>query len=114
MFKRHRDMFESGELDAKFSHQYVFLPSICDRNEEINKYLGSVNIHPIDISEKQFCENFDPSKLDYNNSEKPKMTESVVNMLKETVQLSNTNIVKSEDALLNKMPPKTEVEWVGK
>ena len=87
-----------------------FFRSICGCNEEINKYLGSVNIHPSDISVKEFCENFDLSKLDYNNSENPKMTESVVNMLKKIVQHSNTNIVKNADALLKKMPPETEVE----
>ena len=71
-------------------------------------------MHPIDISEKEFCENFNSSKLDYSSSEKQKMTESVVNMLKKIVQLSNSNIFKNADALLDKMPPKTEVEWVGK
>ena len=110
MFKRHRVMFESGELDSESSHLCFFFRSICGCNEEINKYLGNVNIHPSDISVKEFCENFDLSKLDYNNSENPKMTESVVNMLKKIVQHSNTNFVKNADALLNKMPLETEVE----
>ena len=42
----------------------------------MKKYLGSVNIHPIDIPETDLCQNFNPAKLDYSNSEKPKMTES--------------------------------------
>ena len=114
MFKRHHLMFDSGELNGEFSHLYFFLPSICDCNEEISKYLGSVNIHPTDISEKKFGENFNPPKLDCNNSEKPKGTESVVNMLKKIVQLSNSNIVKNKDALLNKMSSEIEIEWLGK
>ena len=74
MFERHRLMFESGELEGDASRFYFFLPSICDCNKEIN--------YPIDINEKEYCENFDPSKRDYNNSEKSKMTEAVVNMTK--------------------------------
>ena len=31
-------MNESCEADTEFSNIYFFLPSITDRNEEINKY----------------------------------------------------------------------------
>ena len=108
-------MFDSGDFESdKSSRTYFFLPLICDRNEEINKYLGSVNIHPIDIPESDFCRNFNPSKLEYGNSEKLKMLESVVNTFKKIIQLSNSNLVKNVDALTNKLPPETEVEWIGK
>ena len=51
-------MFDSEDFESdEFSYIYFFLSSICDRNEEINKYLGSVNVHPIDIPEADFCQN---------------------------------------------------------
>ena len=40
IFNRHRVMSESGEADAKFSNIFFPLPSITDRNKEINKYLN--------------------------------------------------------------------------
>ena len=43
-------MIESGEADADFSNIYFFLPSIADRNEEINEYLNNVSISPSDVS----------------------------------------------------------------
>ena len=37
MFSRHRLMFDIGDFECdEFSHIYFFLPSICDRNEEIS------------------------------------------------------------------------------
>ena len=113
MLKRHSINFESGKLDTDFRRRYFFLPSITDRNEEINKYMGSVNIHPIDISKKELGEKIDPSKLDYFNPEKAKITESVLNVLKKMVKLLNTNIIKNAE-LLNKLPAETDVEWVAK
>ena len=53
IFNHHRVMIESGEADAEFSNIYFFLPSITDRNEEINQYLNNVSISPIDVSQEQ-------------------------------------------------------------
>ena len=62
------------------------MPSTTDRSEEINRYLGSVILSPIDIPETAFEKkenvNFDPSKLDFSCLEKEIMTAAVVKMLK--------------------------------
>lgn len=54
-------------------------PAITDRDEEINRYMGSVNLIPIDILEHTFevedWISFDPSKLDYDNPYKDKKWE---------------------------------------
>ena len=45
--------------------------------------MGSVNLLPIDISEETLEVDrmlFDPSKLDYDNPDKEKMTQAVVKM----------------------------------
>ena len=73
--------------------------------------MGSVNLLPIDIPEETFEVDgipFDPSKLDYDNPDKEKMTQAVVKMLK------NANIVKNADGLLAKRTVEQEVEWIGK
>ena len=51
-FNRHRIQYESGAFaNNEFSNVYFFLPSITDRSEERNRYMGSVNLVPIDIEE---------------------------------------------------------------
>ena len=80
--------------------------------------MGSVNLLPIDISEDSFevegSIQFDPSKLDYENPEKEKMSEAVVKMLRKVKELSNTNLVKNADRILAKMSVDDNIEWVGK
>ena len=83
-FNRHKIQHKSGALQTNFSQIYYFLPSITDRLEEINRHMGSVNLLPIDISEDTFEVDgipFDPSKLDYDNPDKEKMTQTIVKML---------------------------------
>ena len=83
-FNRHRIQYESGALQTKFSQIYYFLPSITDLVEEINRHMGSVNLLPINIPEDTFEIDgipFDPSKPDYDNPDKEKMTQAVVKML---------------------------------
>lgn len=73
IFNRYRIQFEAGALsETEFSNVFFFLPSTTDRVEEINKYMNSVNLAPIDIEISAFGETFDPSKLDYANDEKKK------------------------------------------
>ena len=57
---------------------------------------------------------FDPSKVDYDNPDKEKMTQAVVKMFKKVVDLSNSNLIRNADGLLAKRTVKHEVEWMGK
>ena len=63
-----------------------FLPSTTDHSENINRYLRSVNLLPIDIAESSFetedAISFDPAKLNTLCPEKKAMTKAVVKMLK--------------------------------
>ena len=65
--------------------------------------MGSVNLNPIDIPEDSFeveGGKFDPSKLDFYNSEKEKMREAVLKVLKK-VDLSNANIIKNSNGVVS-------------
>ena len=56
------------------------MPSITERIEDINRYMSSARLLPIDIPEDTFefdGVQFDPSKLDYDNPDKEKMTQAV-------------------------------------
>ena len=97
-FNRHRIQYESGAFNMNFSRIYYFLPSITDRVEEINMHMGSVNLLPIDISKESFEVDgmlFNPSKFDYDNPERGKMTQAIVKMLLKVVSLSNSNLTKN-------------------
>ena len=73
IFNRHRIQFKTEALsETEFSKVFFFLPSTTDRVEEINRYINSVNLVPIDIEISECAETFDPSKLDYANDEKEK------------------------------------------
>ena len=45
---------------------------------------------------------------------KEQTSKSVLNVLKMITEISNTNLVKNADELLNNKPIDTEVEWIGK
>ena len=79
-------MFETGSLQTAFSNIFYFFLSARDKNEEMNRYVGSVNLSPIDVpvSSLETKENvvFDLSKLDFVTQEKEIMTGAVLKMLK--------------------------------
>ena len=70
MVKRHRIMFERGELNTNFSKISFFLPSNMDRSEEINQYMNCVKIHLFDIDEKETNDGFNPTYLDFARENK--------------------------------------------
>lgn len=111
-------MFETGSLQTTFSNIFYFLPSTTDRSEEINRYLGSVNLSLINVPVSSFelKKNvvFDPSKLDFASQEKEIMTGAVVKMVKKIVHMSNANLVKNADGLLSKFDWGVSIEWIGK
>ena len=115
-FNRHRVQYESGALNTSFSKIYLFLPSITDRIEDVNRHMGFVNLTSIDVTEDNFEVEgdipFDPSKLDYENPDKEKMRQAV-KMLKKVLDLFNANLIKNADGLLSKRSVEQDVEWVG-
>lgn len=87
------------------------LSLITDRIEEINRHMSSVNLLPIDVQKENFEVDgmFNPPKLDYNNSDKGKMTKAVVKMMKKVVELSKSNLIKNSDGLWSKRTTEHEV-----
>ena len=84
IFNRYRIQYDPSafaEIDS--SNIFFLLPSTVDRIEEINKYLGSVNLNAIDIDANEFGEKLDPAKLDFSNSERENIKKSVLKVLKE-------------------------------
>ena len=59
-FNRYRIQYQSGALNIGFSKMYLFLPSVTDHIEDVNRHMGSVIIP------------FDPSKLSHENLDKKK------------------------------------------
>ena len=94
------------------------MPSTTVRVEDINQYVGSVHLSPIDMLEKTFVveENisFDPLKLDFECPEKEKIAKAVLKMLKKNHRCVNAILVKKVDDLLSKKNINEEVEWIDK
>lgn len=105
-------------MKTDFSNTYFFSPSVTDRSESINQYLGSVNLTPIDIVKTSFeTENdtaFNPAKLNKTLDEEKVMANAVVKMLKKIADISNSSIVMNADGLLSNKPTDMNVEWIRK
>lgn len=71
--------------------------------EEIKKYMGSVNLSPINIEISEFGDIFDPSKLDYANPEKESTREAVLKVLKKVADLSSQSLQQNTGGLLAKI-----------
>ena len=101
-FNRDKPEVGKSSLQTTYSHIYFFLHSTT--KQKINRYMGSVNLSPINILENSFeTENdiaFDPSKLDLCCQEKEMMSTAIVKMLKKIQHLSNNNLIKNADSLI--------------
>ena len=62
-----------------------------DRSEDI------VDLLPIDIEFSDFGEDFDPSKLDFENADRERNRKSMLKALKKMVYVSNDNLQKKVD-----------------
>ena len=79
-----------------------FLPSVTDRNKEINKYFNNVSIFPTDVSQEQLNNRagveFNPSKLDLFGRDKALMSAAVVKCLRHINDISNSNLARNAEA----------------
>ena len=72
IFNRDRIQYEPGAYrETGFSNIFFFLPSPVDWVEDIN-------LNAVDINISEFGENFDPSRLDFNSTEKENIRKSVI------------------------------------
>lgn len=115
ILNRHRIQYESGAFgETEFSNIFFYLPSTVDRIEDINKYLGSVNLNAVDIGISKFGENFCPSKLDLNGSNREDIRRSVLSVLKKVPDLSSQNLKRDTDSYLATMTHKNgSLLWPG-
>lgn len=77
-FKRQCIQYESRALDTDLSVIFYFLPSTMDRMEDINFYSIDMPYYSSEVDENVWL---DALKLDYENSDKTKMTEAVIKVL---------------------------------
>ena len=93
---------------------FFFLPTITDRNEDIDKYLKNLSISPINITEEQFNKwagvDFNPAKLDMFGADKTIRSAAVIECLRHINSVSNSNVLKNTDALLSKREVKVHVD----
>ena len=81
---------------------------------QINRYMNSVNLIPIDIDPSEFGENFDPLKIDFESEDRQKTREFVLKVLRKIVDLSNSSLQKNADELLATKPHQNQdVLWCG-
>ena len=91
-----------------------FLPSTTDWIEDINRYMNSLNLILTDIDPSESGENFDPSKLDFENEDRQRTRESVLRVLRKAIDLFNSNLQKNADGLLATKPHRNEdILWIG-
>lgn len=104
-FNEHQLQFEPVVLQTTYSNLHYFLPFTTNRDDKINRYLGSVNISTIDFPEATFetKENvsFDTSKLGFSCQEKEIMNDALVKMINKIIDISNANLAKNADSLLS-------------
>lgn len=105
IFRDHKLTYEAGFLSgSKSSNMFFFLPSTMDRikpNNRYNNYMA-VRLWPVDIEPSNFGENFDPSKLDFENEDREKTRESLLRVLREVAVLSTQNLIKNPKCTLSK------------
>ena len=97
IFDRHKYEYEyeaGAFLDTDFYKTFFFLPFVIDRSEDI------VDLLPIDIELSDFGEDFDPSRLDFENANRERNRKSLLTVLRKMVYLCNDNLQKKVDCLL--------------
>ena len=118
-FKKHSEIRNEKRDNEDSSSLFFFLPSITDRKESVNQWMGHVNLVPIDLT-IDFIENHSSKKEKFKphllNSTDPKERAPQVKMLltvfKHMAQYSNQNLSRNIDYLFFKKNKKSEnMEW---
>ena len=119
-FKKHFQEVLNEKRDIeKHSQLFYYLPSITDRKESINKWLGNVNLTPIDF-DVNFIENFSTTKtklqphlLDSKDvSVRASQVELLRKFFRHLAHYSNQNLSRNVDCLLLK-EKKMLSKWNG-
>ena len=118
-FKKHSEIRNEKRDNEDSSSLFFFLPSITDRKESINQWIGHVNLIPIDLT-IEFIEGFSSKKEKFKpnllNSADPKertpQVEMLLGVFKHVTQYSNQNLLRNVDYLfVNKNKKGENMEW---
>ena len=122
-FKKHVPFLIDAKGSEISSKMFFFLPSTTDRKEKINRWVNNVNLHPIDL--KNYApQNSDivkngiqPQELDLPSPLISLETRScILNFMKHAVDLSNNNLIRNANALMQSKNPKIDKEefsWIN-
>ena len=115
-FKKHFEQIMSDDRNES-SSLFYFLPSVCDRKEEINQHKNNVFLSPVDIT-VDFIESFSAEKVSFKpdlldssdeNKRKPQ-TEMLYGLFKHIATVSNQNLERNI-VHLNITQGRHEMEW---
>ena len=115
-FKKHFEQIMSDDRNET-SSLFYFLPSVCDRKEEINQHKNNVSLSPVDIT-VDFIESFSVEKVSFrpdlldssDEKERKPQTEMLYGLFKHIATMSNQNLERNI-AHLNITQGRHEMEW---
>ena len=127
-FKKHVPfLIESKETECS-SKLFFFLPSTMDRKEKINRWVNNINLHPINCLYDDF-KNYAPQSfeiqkkgiqsqdLDFHiQAVKSETRECILNFMRHAAELSNNNLVRNSNALMQSKDAKIDKEdfsWIN-
>ena len=122
-FKKHVPFLIDAKGSEISSKMFFFLPSTTDRKEKINRWVNNVNLHPIDLK------NYAPQNSDIvKNGIQPQELDlpsplfrletrnCILNSMKHDVSLSNNNLIRNANALMQSKDGKIDKEefsWIS-
>ena len=97
------------EATADLPKLFLFLPSITDRREKINKFFNNVLLHPIDCAYEDFSnyslknKTFYPQHLDSRfPEERAAAKEIVLSYFRHIAEISDSNLIRNANSLIAK------------
>ena len=127
-FKKHVLFLIESKGTECSSKLLFFLPSTTDRKEKINRWVNNVNLHPINCLYDDF-KNYAPQRfeiqkkgiqlqdLDFHiQAVRFETRECILNFMKHAAELSNNNLVRNSNALMQSKDAKIDKEdfnWIN-
>ena len=127
-FKKHVLFLIESKGTECSSKLFFFLPSTTDRKEKINRWVNNVNLHPINCLYDDF-KNYAPQSfeiqkkgiqsqdLDFHiQAVKSETRECILNFMRHAAELSNNNLVRNSNALMQSKDAKIDKEdfnWIN-
>ena len=127
-FKKHVPFLIDAKGSESSSKMFLFLPSITDRKEKINRWVNNVNLHPIDCLYDDF-KNYTPQNSEIEKKglhpedlDLPaplinlETRNCILNFMKHTAGLASNNLIRNANALMQGKDAKIDKEefsWIN-